>query len=171
MKPTDRFSGLHRTLSMLIALAAAGTALPGCVYRPTIQQGNLLLQSDIDQVKPGMTRSQVRYILGTPMVTDPFEPNRWDYIYTLRQGRSTHVDRSHFVVHFEGDKVSRVESRDMIEETETQKIIRRQRESAAAAAATVRTPPASAPAEAPAPSSAPATQPPPPATEKPPGGG
>ncbi len=56
-----------------------------------------------------MTRSQVRYLLGTPMLADPFDPQRWDYIYTLQRGRERHRDRAHFIVHFEGDKVSRVE--------------------------------------------------------------
>jgi outer membrane protein assembly factor BamE len=81
----------------------------GCVYRPTIQQGNLLKSEDVDQVTVGMTRSQVRYLLGTPMLADPFDPQRWDYIYTLQRGRERHRDRAHYIVHFEGDKVSRVE--------------------------------------------------------------
>ena len=81
----------------------------GCVYRPTIQQGNLLKSEDVDQVTVGMTRSQVRYLLGTPMLADPFDPQRWDYIYTLQRGRERHRDRAHYIVHFEGDKVSRIE--------------------------------------------------------------
>jgi outer membrane protein assembly factor BamE len=168
MKPTDRFSGPRRTLTALVALAAVGPAVTACVYRPTIQQGNLLLQSDIDQIKPGMTRSQVRYILGTPMVSDPFEPNRWDYVYSLQQGRSKHVDRAHIVVFFEGDKVVRVANLEAPQETDTQKIIRQQREAAAKAG---QAPAAGTPA---APGSAPAPGPESPAAppaDKPPGGG
>ncbi len=56
-----------------------------------------------------MTRSQVRYLLGTPMLADPFDPQRWDYIYTLQRGRERHRDRAHYIVQFEGDKVSRIE--------------------------------------------------------------
>ncbi len=111
--------------------------LPGCVYRPDIQQGNLLLTSDVDQVKAGMTRSQVRYILGTPMVSDPFDQQRWDYIYTFRRGRDRDVTRAHFIVRFDGDKVSSVEKPDLPEETETSKIIKQQRERQAASAAKV----------------------------------
>ncbi len=168
MKPTDRQSGPRRILTALVALAVAGVATTGCVYRPTIQQGNLLLQSDIDQIKPGMTRSQVRYILGTPMVSDPFEPNRWDYVYTLQQGRSKHVDRAHIVVYFDGDKVTRVANLEAPLEDSTQKIIRQQREAAAKAS---QAPAAGTPAS-PAASPAPGAQSPavPPA-EKPPGGG
>jgi outer membrane protein assembly factor BamE len=88
----------------------------GCVYRPNIQQGNLLKVEDVDQVTAGMTRSQVRYLLGTPMLADPFDPQRWDYIYTLRRGHSRKVDRAHFVVRFTGDTVSKVEKLDLPED-------------------------------------------------------
>ena len=64
----------------------------GCVYRINIQQGNFLDQAAVEQVKAGMTRSQVRYLLGTPMVADSFNKERWDYIYYLKKGRSSHVD-------------------------------------------------------------------------------
>ena len=85
------------------------------MYRPDIQQGNLLQTTDVDQVKVGMTRSQVRYVLGTPMVSDPFDLQRWDYIYTFRRGRDRDVLRAHFIVRFEGDKVSSVEKPDLPE--------------------------------------------------------
>jgi outer membrane protein assembly factor BamE len=136
MKPIDRISVLRPTLAILVSLAAA-SVLPGCVYRPDIQQGNLLQTSDVDQVKPGMTRSQVRYILGTPMVSNPFDQQRWDYVYTFRRGRDRDVTRAHFIVRFDGDKVSSVETPDLPEETETSKIIKQQRARQAASAAAV----------------------------------
>ena len=105
-------------LSLFLALGVAlGSA--GCVYRPNIQQGNLLKTEDIDQVTVGMTRSQVRYLLGTPMLANPFDPQRWDYIYTLRRGRDKDWDRAHFIVRFEGDKVSRIEKPDLPSATPT----------------------------------------------------
>jgi outer membrane protein assembly factor BamE len=107
------------------------------VYRPDIQQGNLLQTTDIDQVKTGMTRSQVRYILGTPMVSDPFDQQRWDYVYTFRRGRDRDVLRAHFIVRFQDDKVSSVETPDLPEETENSKIIKQQRARQAASAAAV----------------------------------
>jgi outer membrane protein assembly factor BamE len=126
----------HR-LSRPALLAVAGLALAaaGCVYRPVIQQGNLLQVDEVEQVKVGMTRSQVRYILGTPMVSDPFLPDRWDYVYTLQQGRSSRVDRTHFVIFFDGDKVSSIEKRDAPEETEIARRVREAREKRAAAEA------------------------------------
>ena len=73
----------------------------------------MLKVKDVDQVTAGMTRSQVRYLLGTPMISDPFDPQRWDYIYTLSTGRDRKLDRGHFVVYFAGDKVSKVEKLDL----------------------------------------------------------
>jgi outer membrane protein assembly factor BamE len=106
MSPSDARprSPVVITLALLLAAAAAG-----CVYRPDIQQGNLLTLSDVEQVTVGMSRSQVRYLLGTPMVSDPFAPQRWDYVYRRTTGRDRQVDTAHFIVRFEDDKVSAVE--------------------------------------------------------------
>ena len=84
-------------------------ALQGCVYRMDVQQGNLLDVEQVDQVEVGMTRSQVRFLLGTPMVIDSFDADRWDYMYSLRRGHEREVTRRHLVVWFDGDKVTRVE--------------------------------------------------------------
>lgn len=145
----------HRSLlrAPVLAVVIAATALCGCVYRPTIQQGNLLQLDEIEQVKVGMTRSQVRYVLGTPMVSDPFEPDRWDYVYTLQQGRSTRVDRTHFVVFFDGDKVSKIEKRDLPEESAIALRVKQEREKRAAEEAKAA---AAAPGATPATTGAPA---------------
>ena len=96
---------LHRVLLGM----ALGTLASGCVYRINIQQGNFLDQAAVEQVKAGMTRSQVRYLLGTPMVADSFDKERWDYIYYLKKGRSRHVDSRRVTVYFDGDKVARLD--------------------------------------------------------------
>lgn len=70
-------------VSLLVTLAFSSA----CVYRANISQGNLIKQEDLDQVKIGMTRNQVRFLLGTPMIDDPFHADRWDYIYYLKLGR------------------------------------------------------------------------------------
>jgi outer membrane protein assembly factor BamE len=88
---------------------ALGALASGCVYRINIQQGNFLDQTAVDQVKPGMTRSQIRYLLGTPMVADSFNKERWDYIYYLKKGRSRHVDSRRVTVYFDGDKVTKLD--------------------------------------------------------------
>ena len=71
---------------LVVALLTFG-GLTGCVHRIDIQQGNFLDTEDIDRVSVGMTRLQVRALLGTPMVADPFVNSRWDYIYYMKRGR------------------------------------------------------------------------------------
>jgi len=90
------------------AVWLASLALSACVYRIDIQQGNLLEEDAIAQVQVGMTRSQVQFLLGTPMVSDSFHRDRWDYAYFLRRGRSRDIDRRWLVVYFEGDRVVRL---------------------------------------------------------------
>ncbi len=97
---------------LTLALLSAVVVLGGCIYRPNIQQGNLLSAEEVDKVTVGMTRSQVRYLLGTPMVSDPFAPQRWDYVYRLTHGRPRRTDSAHFIVRFEGDTVVAVEKVD-----------------------------------------------------------
>lgn len=102
MRPLRQITSL--TAALLLSWLASG-----CVYRMDIQQGNVLDAEQIDQVEVGMTRSQVRFLLGTPMVMDSFNPDRWDYVYRLQRGHKRHVDKRHLVVWFESDKVTRVE--------------------------------------------------------------
>jgi outer membrane protein assembly factor BamE len=99
------------TLSFVVLLAAFATLLlGGCVHRIDIQQGNFLDTEDIDRVSVGMTRVQVRSLLGTPMVADPFRNSRWDYVYYLKRGRLQKPQQRHFIVYFdEADKVARIE--------------------------------------------------------------
>jgi len=90
------------------ALLLAVTLVSGCIYQAALSQGNLLDQEDIDQLEVGMTRSQVRFLLGTPMVADPFHENRWDYVYFIRIGRHKATAKRWISVIFEGDQVSKV---------------------------------------------------------------
>jgi outer membrane protein assembly factor BamE len=92
-----------------IVLTLASLAATACVFRIDIQQGNLLDDEDVERVEVGMTRSQVQFVLGTPMIADSFHRDRWDYAYYLTRGRSDEVDRRWIVVYFENDRVSRVE--------------------------------------------------------------
>jgi outer membrane protein assembly factor BamE len=72
-----------------ISLACAGL-LSGCalvpVYKPNIQQGNVFSAEEVAQVKPGMTPTQVQYLLGTPVLVTTFSPNRWEYVYSFQSG-------------------------------------------------------------------------------------
>jgi len=91
-------------LPLSLALAASG-----CAYHMAIQQGNYLEQRSIDQLQVGMTRSQVRYLLGTPMVPQTFDLDRWDYLYYLRRGHISKPDRFELTVYFEKDKVAKID--------------------------------------------------------------
>ena len=135
MNPPSIVIATHRSLPFALLLGALIALSTGCVYRPNIQQGNLLRLEDVDQVTAGMTRSQVRYLLGTPMVADPFQPNRWDYIYTLQRGHERHIDRAYFVVYFENDKVAKLDKVDAPELSDIEKMRARQAQRKAGQAA------------------------------------
>lgn len=101
----------------------AGTLLTGCEslqrtdsflgfitpYRIDIVQGNAITREQAAAVRPGLTRLQVRDILGTPLLADPFHADRWDYIFTLRRP-NTDVQRRSVVVRFEGDVVKSIDA-------------------------------------------------------------
>ncbi|WP_040064096.1 outer membrane protein assembly factor BamE [Pseudomonas batumici] len=76
---------LLTSFTLVGLLALAGCSFPG-VYKIDIQQGNVVTQDMIDQLRPGMTRKQVRFIMGNPLLVDTFHANRWDYLYSLQPG-------------------------------------------------------------------------------------
>lgn len=79
-------------------------------YKIDIQQGNVLTQEMVSQLRPGQTRDQVRFILGTPLLADIFHQERWDYVYSYRNGRTGNVESRRFSAYFDGtgrlDKVT-----------------------------------------------------------------
>jgi len=99
---------MHMPLRALL-VCLASFVLAACVYRIDIQQGNLLDDEDITQIEVGMTRSQVQFLLGTPMIADSFHRDRWDYAYYLRRGRSSELTQRWVVVYFDEDRVARIE--------------------------------------------------------------
>ncbi|MFN0040407.1 MAG: outer membrane protein assembly factor BamE [Burkholderiales bacterium] len=85
--------------------------LAGCFLVPhkiDMQQGNYLDAEVVAKLKPGMTRSQVRFLLGTPLVVDVFHPQRWDYVYLTGKSGDVRL-RDRLAVIFEGDKLERVQ--------------------------------------------------------------
>ena len=96
-------------LALVIATAAL---LSGCSYlkypdihKVTVQQGNIINQEMVDQLRPGMTRSQVRYILGTPLLMDTFDQDRWDYYYSIKRPGQKEM-REKIAVFFDGNTLS-----------------------------------------------------------------
>ncbi len=92
-----------------VCLSACGAVgFPG-VYRIDVEQGNIVTQEMVDQLQPGMTRRQVRFILGTPLIEDPFNQDRWDYPYVKRNGRTV-LSESRLTVFFDGDTLLKYEA-------------------------------------------------------------
>lgn len=101
------------------ALVAVAALLSGCAavdqfredppnwltpYRPDIGQGNFISQDMVERLSQGMAREQVRAILGTPLLVDPFRDNRWEYVFDIRRGDGQR-ERRRFFVRFEGDRL------------------------------------------------------------------
>lgn len=95
-------------LSIALWLAACSGYLGLTPYRMDVQQGNVVTQEMVSRLKPGMTREQVRFILGTPLVADPFHADRWDYVYRLEK-RGELVEERKLTVIFEEERLKRVE--------------------------------------------------------------
>lgn len=98
-----------RRIGAALTVLAAACATSGCVYRITVQQGNFLEKRNTDQLATGMTKVQVRYLMGTPMVPSIFDNDRWDYLYYLKVGRRAPVQRQ-ITVYFKNDKVSKIDN-------------------------------------------------------------
>ncbi|MCW5575862.1 MAG: outer membrane protein assembly factor BamE [Burkholderiales bacterium] len=102
---------MKRILMITLLVAGCGNVpvLPGLQpYKIDIQQGNYVTQDMVAKLKPGMTRSQVRFALGTPLIVDPFRTDRWDYVYMLHRQGSL-VEQRQVTVVFKGDVLDRIE--------------------------------------------------------------
>ncbi|MDR3413873.1 MAG: outer membrane protein assembly factor BamE [Formivibrio sp.] len=101
----------HRLLLVIIAtILAVGCTFPNVVspYKLDIPQGNAITADKVAQLKAGMTRSQVRFVLGTPLLADPFHANRWDYVFTEAKDARL-IQKKKFTVFFENDNLTRFE--------------------------------------------------------------
>jgi outer membrane protein assembly factor BamE len=95
------------TLFLCLWLGACSLTESRLVHRIDIQQGNVIEQDAINQLEPGMSRRQVQYVLGSPMVTDVFHQDRWDYFYLLQTGDGE-VSSEHVTLYFADDTLTRV---------------------------------------------------------------
>ncbi|MBC6904226.1 outer membrane protein assembly factor BamE [Saccharophagus sp. K07] len=102
-----------RILSIVVLVLSAGLSacsylkFPG-VYRIAVQQGNIIDQKKVDQLKVGMTKRQVQFVMGSPLLVDTFHEDRWDYIYEVRKADDI-LRKRRFTVYFEEDKLVRYE--------------------------------------------------------------
>ena len=121
---------LRRSPLIALAVATLPALLTGCAsssgqgllerltpYRIEIVQGNVVTSEQVARVKPGMTRAQVRDLLGTPLITDPFHADRWDYLFSIRRKGTEYQQRS-VVVWFNGDSMRSIEAPDLPSERE-----------------------------------------------------
>lgn len=108
---------LSTTLLFSVALLASG-----CVYKMNVQQGNYLVADSVSQLKEGMTRSQVRFLLGTPMVPDAFDNSRWDYYYFFSSRKYPKPLRRQLTVYFEDERVQRIDNQGVPTETDLQQL-------------------------------------------------
>lgn len=112
---------LIRSRALVTSFAASTLVLSGCgflsrdrldsfniTYKINIQQGTVVTMEMADQLKPGMTRDQVKFVMGTPLLTDPFHANRWDYPFRFQPGRGR-IEERRFTVYFENDRLARFE--------------------------------------------------------------
>ena len=97
--------------ALLVAIFSGCSSVPRIIseYKIDIQQGNVLTQEMVSQLKPGLTKDQVRFILGTPVLMDMFHANRWDYVYRFQKGGASEAEMRKFSVFFdEKDRLFRV---------------------------------------------------------------
>lgn len=99
--------GIFRAFALAAPLVALLGACHGFPYKLDVPQGNLVAAEQLEKLEIGMTRNQVRFVLGTPLVTDPFHSDRWDYFYSLRHDDKVTATRRITVV-FSNDALSAV---------------------------------------------------------------
>jgi outer membrane protein assembly factor BamE len=101
----------NKQSSRIAVYLLAAMLLASCisVYKTDVQQGNLVTQEMVEKLKVGMNRNQVRFVLGTPLLTDPFHSNRWDYYYFLKKGGDPAAQIRRVTVFFEKDQLISVE--------------------------------------------------------------
>jgi len=103
------FSQIVR-MTLLLTAVAACTTVPRIVneYKIDVQQGNVLTQDMVAQLKPGLSKDQVRFLLGTPVLMDMFHANRWEYVYRMQKGNGA-IEMRQFSAFFDAnDKLVRV---------------------------------------------------------------
>ena len=99
-------------ISAVALVSCSSVGLPGLdlkPYRIEIQQGNFVSQEMVSQLKPGMSKDQVRFVLGTPLITDSFHADRWDYVFRRQRVNSLELEQRKIAVFFEDAKLKRIE--------------------------------------------------------------
>ncbi len=101
--------GQQKHALLLLSALVLTLVLSGCVYKLDTRQGNFIEDVKVEQVELGWTRDQVIFLLGSPMIQDPFHQDQWDYVYYFRSGDGKVTERKRVTIHFTDDKVARVQ--------------------------------------------------------------
>lgn len=101
-----------RKTALILAISSS-IALSGCgylnsfVYKADVPQGNFVEEKQVKKLRVGMSKEQVRFVIGTPMVTNPFSEDNWYYVYRLKRGDGTLISKQ-LVAHFDNNKLASV---------------------------------------------------------------
>jgi outer membrane protein assembly factor BamE len=110
---------MRKILITTLVLVGLVLSTHGCsAYRIDIRQGNTLEPEVVNSLRVGMSKQQVTFLLGTPLIRDPFHPNRWDYAYTFQPGGGE-MTRQHLSLFFEGDELVKIDKSGFTATTET----------------------------------------------------
>jgi outer membrane protein assembly factor BamE len=104
-------------MKKLLIHAFIALILTACAHKIDIQQGNVISEEKLSQLQQGMDQHQVRLLIGTPMLIDPFHPERWDYYYSMKPGREPLI-RYRATLFFDNGRLSRIERAGPIPEKE-----------------------------------------------------
>jgi outer membrane protein assembly factor BamE len=106
---TFRCATAAAVLPLLVACESVRERMPDFLqpYRPDVQQGNVVTKEMADGLAPGMSRDQVRFLLGTPALVSVFHQDRWDYVYLLKRGTGSEVQSRRLTVYFKDNRVER----------------------------------------------------------------
>lgn len=114
-RPQSGMDTITNMQKLLIPGVLIASLLAGCgsveklpfVHRIDVQQGNIVTQEMVDQLKPGMSKRQVQFTLGSPMIVDVFHQDRWDYIYRMEPGKGE-TEQKHVSLHFKDDALVQI---------------------------------------------------------------
>ncbi len=99
-----------KIFALLTCLLLAGCSyLPPILYKIDVQQGNVVTEEMVEKLKPGMTKSQVLFVLGSPLIIDAFRDNRWDYVYLFRE-KGELIEQKRLTIYFENDTLVNIEN-------------------------------------------------------------
>jgi outer membrane protein assembly factor BamE len=100
---------MKQQLSRKIFLLAAIVTLSACVYRMDVLQGNRINSDTVSQLEIGMSRKQVEFLLGSPAIVGPYQPDLWHYVYYFKNGDTRNIEKSVMTLTFTGDLLLSIE--------------------------------------------------------------